>query len=204
MPTLLALSSSPRGPHSTSRRLTADFVTKWTARHPGGRVVARDVSAPALPFVDLPWIGGAYTPAETHSPEVAAAIKVSDDLVAELKAADHIVLGVPMYNFSIPASLKAYIDHVVRIGVTVGTDYQGLVTGKRMAAILTSGGDYSPGTPTEGYNVASSYLRQVFGFMGITDMTVVLAGKSRAVDQGEQTLDAFAAQYEAEVAAAVG
>ncbi|MGI3903139.1 MAG: FMN-dependent NADH-azoreductase [Janthinobacterium lividum] len=203
MPTLLAISCSPRGPYSTSRKLTEHFVAKWSARNHDGRVVVRDVSTPVLPFVDLPWIAGAFTPPETHSPEVAAAIEVSNELVSELNGADHIVLGLPMYNFSIPASLKAYVDHVVRIGVTVGVDNKGLITGKRMTTIMSSGGDYTPGSPAEGYNVAIPYLRQVFGFIGITDMTVVLAGGSRAVDQGELTLEAFAARYDAQVAAAV-
>ena len=129
MTTLLAIEVSPRFDYSVSRKLTAQFVEKWKAEHRDGSVVIRDLAKTPLPFVDLPWVGGAYTPAEHQSPDMAAAIKVSDDLIAELKAADHIVIGTPMYNFSIPAALKAYIDHVVRVGVTFTPQYGG--TGDR-------------------------------------------------------------------------
>ncbi len=93
---------------------------------PKESVIVRDLVKTSLPFVDLPWIGGAFTSPESHSPESAAAIKVSDDLVAELKSADRIVIGTPMYNFAVPAALKAYIDHIVRVGVTVSADNKGL------------------------------------------------------------------------------
>ena len=191
MSTLLVIGVSPRYEHSTSRKLTSLFVQRWRAAHPSGRVVDRDLVMTNLPFVDLPWIGGAFTPPEQHSPESAAAIKVSDDLVAELKAADHIVIGTPMYNFSIPAALKAYIDHVVRVGVTVSPTNVGLLTGKKAIIILASGGDFSPGSPIEGYNQASGYLRQVLAWIGITDVEIVLAGRARAGDTGATAVEAF-------------
>lgn len=202
MTTLLAIEVSPRLAHSASRKLTAQFIETWNAGHPGGSVVVRDLVKTHLPFVDLPWIGGAYTPAEKHSPEMMAAIKVSDDLIAELKAADHVVIGTPMYNFSIPAVLKAYIDLIVRVGVTFSQSYEGLLTGKKATILLAAGGNYAPGAPAETYNVASSYLRQILGFIGITDVTVVLAGQTAAVDQGQKTLDEFAGQFDREVSAA--
>jgi len=159
MPTLLAIEASPRFESSTSRKLTAVFVEKWRAANPGKSVIVRDLVKTVLPFVDAPWIGGAFALPEVHSPESAAAIKVSDDLVAELKAADRIVIGTPMYNFAIPAVLKAYIDHIVRVGVTVSSDNKGLLTDKSADIILASGGDFSPGSPIEKYNHASGYLR---------------------------------------------
>ncbi len=146
MKSLLAIEVSPRLDYSVSRKLTAQFIEKWNADHPGGSVVIRDLMKTPLPFVDLPWIGGAFTPAEQHSPDMAAAIKVSNDLIAELKTANHIVIGTPMYNFSIPAALKAYIDHVVRVGVTFTMQYQGLLTGKKATIILVSGGNFAPGS----------------------------------------------------------
>ena len=110
------------------------------ARSPsGGYVVERDLVKTNLPFVDLPWIGGAFTPPEQHSPESAAAIKVSDELVAEIKAVDEIVIGTPMFNFSIPAVLKAYIDQIVRVGVTVSPNNVGLLTGKKATIISPAG-----------------------------------------------------------------
>ncbi len=191
MPTLLAIGVSPRYDYSTSRKLTSLFVEKWQAAHHGGKVIDRDLQKTNLPFVDLPWIGGAFTPAEQHSPESAAAIKVSDNLVAELKSADHIVIGTPMYNFSIPAILKAYIDHIVRVGVTVSTANVGLLTGKKGTVILATGGDFSPGSPVEGYNQASGYLRQVLGYIGITDVEIILAGRPRAGTYGETAVQQF-------------
>lgn len=202
MTALLAIEVSPRLGYSVSRKLTAQFVEKWTADHPGGSVVVRDLMKTALPFVDLPWIGGAFMPVEQHSPDMMAAINISDDLIAELKAANNIVIGTPMYNFSIPAVLKAYIDHIVRLGVTFTMQYEGLLTGKKATVILVTGGNFAPGSAFETYNVASSYLRQILGFIGITDVTVVLAGQALAVDQGETTMDAFAGRFDHELSAA--
>jgi FMN-dependent NADH-azoreductase len=191
MSTLLTIEVSPRFEGSISRKLTALFVEKWRAAHAGGDVVVRDLMRTDLPFIDLPWIGGAFTPPEQHSPESRAAIKVSNDLVAELKAADHIVIGTPMYNFSIPAALKAYIDHIVRVGLTVSADNVGLLTGKKATVILATGGDFSPGSPVEGYNLASGYLRQVLGFIGVTDVEIILASGKRAGTYGESAAEQF-------------
>jgi FMN-dependent NADH-azoreductase len=174
-----------------SRKLTAHFIDRWRAAHPGSAVVVRDLMKTPPPFVDLAWISGAFTPREQHSPESVAAISVSDDLVAELKAADHIVIGTPMFNFSIPAVLKAYIDQIVRVGVTVSPNNVGLLTGKKATVILASGGDFSPGSPVEKYNQASGYLRQVLGWIGIADIEIILAGRARAGATGETAVEQF-------------
>ncbi|MDN7177201.1 NAD(P)H-dependent oxidoreductase [Caballeronia sp. SEWSISQ10-4 2] len=195
MPTLLAIEVSPRLDYSTSRKLTGEFIEKWKLEHPGGSVIIRDLIKTHLPFVDLPWIGGAFTPPEQHTPELAAAIKVSDDLIAELKSADQIVIGTPMYNFSIPAILKAYIDQVVRVGITFTMDYEGLLTDKKATVIVTSGSDFAPGTKYESFNVASGYLRQILGLIGITNVDVVLAGRALTVDYGEKTMEEFVGQF---------
>ncbi len=202
MPSLLAIETSPRGDHSVSRQLTAKFIEGWKADHPGGTVVMRDLLKTHLSFVDLPWIAGAYTPAEQHSPEMKEALRVSDELIAELKAADHIVIGTSMYNFSIPAVLKAYIDQIVRLGVTFTSSYEGLVKGKKVTAILASGGNYAPGSQTEAYNVAGSYLKQILGFIGITDVSVLLAGGTAAVDMGKTTMPELLGQFTPQVSAA--
>lgn len=202
MPTLLAIESSPRGERSVSRQLTAKFIEDWKADHSGGAVVMRDLMKTLLPFVDLPWIAGAYSPAETHSPEMKDALAVSDKLIAELMAADHLVIGTSIYNFSVPAVLKAYIDHVVRLGVTFTSTYEGLVKGKKATVILASGGVYTAGSPTEAYNLASGYLKQILGFIGITDVTVLLAGGTSAVDMGKTTLPELIGQFVPEVSTA--
>lgn len=191
MPNLLAIEVSPRHQSSTSRKLTTHFIDHWKAGHPGSAVVIRDLIKTPPPFVDLAWIGGAYTPREQHSPESAAAIKVSDDLVAELMAADHILIGTPMFNFSIPAVLKAYIDQIVRVGVTVSSNNVGLLTGKKATIILASGGDFSAGSPVEKYNQASGYLRQVLAWIGIKDVEIILAGRARAGATGETAVEQF-------------
>lgn len=200
MPTLLTIQVSPRHEHSTSRKLSAVFVEKWLAAHPGGQVIERDLMKTNLPFVDLPWIGGAFTPPEQHSVESAAAIKISNELVAELQAADCIVIGTPMYNFTIPAALKAYIDHIVRVGVTV-VDNVGQLTGKKSTIILASGGDFTPGSPFEPYNQASGYLRQVLGFIGLTDLDIIMANRARAGDVGETAVEQFGEQINLAAAA---
>ena len=191
MPTLLAIEVSPRYEFSTSRKLTTLFIDQWKAAHPGAVVVVRDLIRTPPPFVDLAWIDGAFTPRAQHSPESAAAIKVSDDLVAEIKAADHIVIGTPMFNFSVPAVLKAYIDQIVRVGVTVSPDNIGLLTGKKATIILASGGDFRPGSPVEKYNQASGYLRQVLAWIGIVDVEIVLADRARAGVTGESAIEQF-------------
>jgi FMN-dependent NADH-azoreductase len=195
MPTLLKIDASPRGDYSLSRNLTTIFADEWTKNHAGGHIVERDLFKTELPFVDVPWMMGAYTPAEQHSAETAKAIKISDDLVDELLAVDHLVLGAPMYNFSLPAVLKAYIDHIVRVGRTFSTSYEGLAKGKKATVIIASGGVYTPGSPTEAYNAESSYLKQILGFIGITDVTFVLAGGTSAVNTGARKLEEIVAEF---------
>ena len=202
MPKLLVIESSPRGEYSVSRNLTTHFVENWRTMHPEGGVSKRDLMKTELPFVDLPWIAGAYTPEEQHSPEMKKALSISDALIGELQSVEHIVLGTSLYNFSIPANLKAYIDHIVRVNVTFTPSYQGLLTNKKLTIILASGGDYSPGAPAENYNVASSYLKQIFGFIGINDVQILLAGGTAAVDMQKTTLPELLQKYKPSVAAA--
>lgn len=205
MATLLHIDVSPRGDYSISRKLGATFAEEWKAKH-NGTVVYRDLVKTDLTFVDLNWIGGAYSDPSQHTPEQKAALKISDDLIAELLSADEIVIATPMYNFAVPASLKAYIDHIVRHGKTfsVGeSGYAGLVKGKKATFIVASGGDYAPGGPAEGYNQESPYLKAIFGFIGITDTKVVLAGGTTAVVMGKVKEADYLKEHEGSVKAAV-
>jgi FMN-dependent NADH-azoreductase len=131
MARLLAIETSPRSDSSVSRALTANFIEDWKSSHLGGVVTTRDLTISGIPFIDLPWIYGAFTPLEQQSSEMKHALRISDELIEELMSADHIVLGTPMYNFSIPALLKAYFDQVTRVGITFTPEYQGLITGRK-------------------------------------------------------------------------
>ncbi len=202
MPSLLAVMASPRGDYSISRHLTQSFVEAWKHHHEGGTVTTRDLFTTHLPFVDLPWIAGAYTPAEQHSPEMEKSLAVSNELIAELQAADHIVIGTPMYNFTTPAILKAWIDQIVRVNVTFTPQYEGLLKGKKATVIIASSGTYTPGAHAESYNFESAYLRHILGFVGITDVNILLAGGTVAVDLGQTSREDLLAQYTPEVVAA--
>ena len=203
MPNLLSVVASPRGDYSISRTLTAKFVEAWKNKHPEGKVAERDLFATDIPFVSLPWIAGAYTPVEQHSPEMTQALKISNEFIAELQAADHIVIGTPMYNFATPAILKAWIDHIVRVNVTFTATYEGLLKNKKVTVIVASGGVYTPGSHTESYNMETTYLKQILGFIGLTDVEFVLAGGTSAVDMGKVTREDLIAQFTPEVVAAV-
>ncbi len=202
MSALLVIQASPRGDYSVSRALTANFVAKFQQTHSGAAVVTRDLTKTELPFVDLPWIAGAYTPEEQHSPEMKKALAISNTLIAELQAADHIVIGTPMYNFSTPAILKAWIDHIVRVNVTFTTSYEGLLKNKKATVIVASAGLYTPGAFAESYNVETAYIKQILGFIGITDVTFVLAGGTSAIDQGKSTREDLLATFTPEIEAA--
>ena len=207
MPTLWKLDVSPRGDQSISRKLSKQFADQWQQSHSGGKIVTRDLATANLPYVDLPWIAGAYTPPDKHTPENKQALKVSDELIAELLASDEILISTPMYNFAVPAVLKAWIDHIVRVGLTfsVGPDgYKGLIHGKKATVIVASGSVYTKGAPAESYNAETPYLRLILGFLGITDVTVILAGGVSEISQGKTTPEALVAKFTPEVVAAAG
>ena len=209
MARILHVSSSPRGDRSTSRKLAREFLATWQSSHPGDTVTDRDVGHAPPAHVTEAWVAAAYSPAETHSPEVAAAIRESDGLVAELFAHDIIVISVPMYNFGIPSTLKAYIDNIVRVGKTFAMDptkpnpYVPLVHVKKLYVLSSSGGaGYGPGGPLAGYNHETTYLQAIFGFVGVTDATVVLCENANAPEPAKQEGLAAAKSAAHEAAAA--
>jgi len=208
MATLLYITVSPRGNHSISRQLGNAAVEAWKKKNPTGRVIERDLSKTALTFVDLDWIGGAFAPPEYHTENHKKALAISDELVSELVEADEIVLATPMFNFAIPASLKAWIDHVVRAGKTFRYNAEGRPEGllagknKKVLAIIASGGAYSERTGMTALDHESPYLRFILGFMGITDIRFVQAGGTGEVMQGRKSADEFLVPHLKEVAAA--
>lgn len=178
-PTLLHLDASPRGARSQSRKLGQEFLAAWHAAHPAGRLVVRDIGREPPPFLTEAWVEGAFAPADQHSPAAREAIAVSNRYVDELLAADQLVITTPIYNLSLPAALKAWIDQVVRAGRTFalapGGGFAGLATGKRALIIVASGSDFRPNTPGGAYNFLEPYLRAVLGFIGIADVQFVYA-----------------------------
>jgi len=149
-----------------------------------------------LPFVTAPWLRAYFTPADQHSAEMKEALRLSDELVGEILVADHIVIATPVYNYNVPAALKAWVDHIVRKGLTLGPDGSGLVVGKKATVLLASGGVYTDGSPIRDRDIATQYLRLILGVIGITDVTIVAGGGAKVVDMGEQTMDGFIASVE--------
>lgn len=173
--TLLHIDASARTEGSTTRSLSASVV----ARLAPARTIRRDLASP-LPLIDEAWVGANFTPADQRDAVQRDILALSDQLVQELIEADTIVIGAPVYNFSVPASLKAWIDLVARAGLTFSyteTGPKGLLDGKRAIVVLASGG-----TPIGSeVDFASGYITHVLGFLGITDVEVI-AADSMAVD----------------------
>jgi FMN-dependent NADH-azoreductase len=176
------------GDHSISRKLTAQFAASWRKAHPGGEVISRDLTKTELRPVNGIWVGAAYTPEDARSQEQREALAVSDALIAELQRADEYVFGVPMHNFSIPSTLKLWIDQVARAGKTFsyGADGpKGLLTGKKATLLIASGGVYEQGTAMESLNFVTPYLRAVFGFLGVSDVTIIAAEGTAQLMSGQ-------------------
>lgn len=191
---LLHLDSSPRGDRSISRTLTQHFVTLWKQMHPVVPVTYRDLGRYPVPAIDEAWIAAAFCPPDRLTPELESALMISDELIAELLAANFYVFGIPMYNYSVPASFKAYIDQIVRVRRTfvVGADgYEGLLKDKKALVITTRGGSYA-GEPLD---FQEPYLQAVFDFIGVTDVTFIHA-ENLAMGAEERQL-AIATAHEA-------
>ncbi len=194
---ILHIDSSPRGDRSFSRKFSYEFITSWKSAHPGDTVAYRDLGHNPVPHVDESWIAAAFSPPQARTPELNQAIKISDELVDEFLAADRYVFGVPMYNFNVPSTLKAYIDQIVRVGrtfaVTEQGAFQGLVAGKKMLIITARSGSFKPGSPAAPYDYQEPYLRAVFGFIGITDVSFINV-ENLGVDENMRSLSLGQAQ----------
>lgn len=174
MSKLLVIESSARQQGSVSRQLTEQFVAQWQAKHVDTQVQVRDLGLNPVPHMDADLLAGWMEPAAQQSGAAKAARALSDELTSELQAADVLVLSVPMYNFGIPSTLKAWLDHVLRAGLTfkyTETGPVGLLEGKRAVVLTARGGIYS-GTDLDHQ---APYLRQALAFIGITDVSFVHA-----------------------------
>jgi FMN-dependent NADH-azoreductase len=201
MPTLLHIDSSPRSA-SVSSKLAATFVARWKQQNPGGVVVHHNTTLEKLPYIDEAMLGGFFTPAEALSDEQKQQIALSNQLVDELLAADVLVFGVPMWNLGIPASLKAWVDLIVRAGRTFNYTATGVAplvpAGKKVYVFTARGGSYTPGTPAQAWDLQEPYLRALLGFLGLSDVTFIHAeDQSRA----PETASAGLLKAEAQLAA---
>ena len=194
MPKLLHVNSSPLYGRSVSRQLTDAFVTQWKSSHPDGIVIDRDLNATLIPPINADWVGAVYTPDEARTQQQKDSLLLSDTLLAELEQADEFVFGVPMHNFGVPSVLKLWIDQIARVNKTfsyaTGTPV-GLLTGKKATIIIASGGNYDKGTAMASFNFVEPYLRAVFGFLGVTDVTVLAAGGAAALLYGTIDRETF-------------
>jgi FMN-dependent NADH-azoreductase len=208
MSTLLKIDVSTRGNLSISRRLSWLFVDQWREVHADCQVIERDIDTTDLPFLEFPWITANLTRSSARTEQQKALLTQSDELIEELQQADEYVIATPMYNFEIPAKLKAYVDHIVRSGLTFTMNadgsYTGLLTGKKATVIIASAGEYGQDAPAEGLDTLKPYLREILGFIGVTDVAFIQSGSTWKVDSGSQQAEEHIAPLIAPVKLAAG
>ena len=185
MKNLLQINASIFSHQGQSSLLANRFVAKWQADHADGKVVVRDLASSPVPHLDGERFGAFLSKPETRTAQQQAVVDFSDQLINELKNADVLVLGLPLYNFGVPSGLKAYIDHIARAGSTfkyTETGPVGLLTGKKAVIFAARGGKYA-GTPLDSQ---SDYIRAFLGFIGISDVEFVYAEGLAMGDEGKQ------------------
>jgi len=206
MKTLLQIRSSIFSSDGQSSRLAERFVARWRASNPGGKVIVRDLAKEPVPHLDAARFGAFLTKPEERTPAQQAVVDYSDALIGELKRADVVVLGLPMYNFGVPSTLKAYFDHVARVGETFKYTEKGpvgLLTGKKVYVFAARGGMYA-GTPND---TQTPFIRIFLSFLGMSDIEFVYAeglaiseaSKQHSLARAEAVIDAL---VEPELAAA--
>ncbi len=187
---VLEVSASARLTGSASRELSGNLIDALSDRHGEVQVKRRDLSQ-GIPLVDDAWIEANFTPEEDRTERHRAALAISDSLVAELKDADVLVIGVPIYNFNVPASLKAWIDMVARARLTfryTENGPEGLLQGKKAYLVVATGG-VPVGSPVD---FATPYLKHALGFIGITDVEIIAA--ERLNSQADEAMDSARAR----------
>ena len=197
---ILQINGSARSQAGNSTRLASEVVARLVAAEPAARVLVRDLARDPAPAIDEAALGALFTPAEQRSPEQAVRVAQSDALVAEVQAADVLVLGVPMYNFGISTQLKNWIDAIARAGVTfryTENGPEGLVTGKKAYVLAARGGVYA-GTPKDSQ---TAYVRDFLAFIGITDVEFVYAEGLNMGDESKHAALARAHQAIADLTA---
>ena len=180
---LLIINCSGRITRSITRRLTDRFVAGWHHQNPEGTVVQRDIGKNPPPPVNESWIAAAFADPAKHTSAMQDALRLSETFVEEIVAADSIVIGTPIYNFGMPAQLKAYFDQVIRVGRTFAFTedssgpYRPLLVSKPVTVITAAGdGSMHPGGALAHLNFLEPHLNTVLGFIGLTDVTFVRVG----------------------------
>ncbi|UKT64078.1 FMN-dependent NADH-azoreductase [Pedobacter mucosus] len=198
MKKILHIISSPKGENSYSVKLGNAIIDKVKLANPGSIVSVKDLTVNPFPHLEEATLNAFYTPAENHTLENKKAIKNSDLAIAELKEADIIVIGAPLWNFGIPSVLKAWIDHIARANVTFKYSEagpEGLIKGKTVYVAMASGAIYSSG-PFQAFDFVSTYLKGLLGFLGMTDLTVFRVEGSAYPGQAEAALKTGIASIE--------
>ena len=175
---ILEIDCSVREAGSVSRQLTAEFIAAIKARHPDLEHQKRDVGLNPPPHPTAAFMAANYTPPNERTAEMHSVLAPSDKLIEELAAADCLVLGCPIYNFTVPSGFKAYIDSVVRTGRTFAFDHQTfaftpLLLGQKAVVISPSAGNYAPETPAAAWDFCTPYVRSILAFIGITDVEII-------------------------------
>lgn len=198
---MLAIHASPRGERSHSRRLADAFLDAWQTANPDALLTRREVGRAFIPHVSEAFVAGNFYPEPQARPlAMQADLQLSDELVGELLDHDRLLISMPMYNFGMPSGLKAWVDHIVRLGLTFDisqdsqgiAQYQRLLQGKKALIVTSRGGSgFGPGGEYAAMNHADPHLRAVLEFIGIDDISVIAA-------EGEESLpEAFRRSSEA-------
>jgi len=197
---ILIVESSPRGSKSASRTLASRVRARLEAQYPEATIVERDLAQDNVPHLDEATLKAMSTHDPIEAESLKDALHLSDQLTEELLSSDLLVIASPMWNFGVPSSLKAWIDHVVRAGKTfnyAGAAVEGLAKGKKAILVLASGGVFSEG-PWKPWDTVEPYLRQILGFIGIDDVQTVRAEGMNipplaiyAVPNGERAVEAL-------------
>ncbi len=168
MPHLLHIDSSYQGDASVSRGLTARAAARWRDAHPGGTVAYRDLGAEPLPHLSSATVHARMIPADQHSPEQEASWALTAELVGEIADADTIVLGLPLYNFGPPSTIKSWVDHLIAPGLSLDPEtHAGLLGGRDLIVLASRGGGYGAGTPREGWDHAEPWLPHGLSLTGL-------------------------------------
>lgn len=196
MKTLLQIKSSLNGDNGQSSYLSNQFVERWQQNNPDGRVIVRDLAANPVPHLDGERFNAFLTPADKRNSTEQKIVAYSDELIAELKAADVVTIGLPMYNFGIPSTLKAYFDHIARSGITfhyTSNGPEGLLPSIPVYVLAARGGMYA-GTQADSQ---TGYMQTFLGFLGLKDTHFIYAegiamgaeGKDKALNTAQKEID---------------